>query len=990
MMGMHKLVTGDGYRYLTRQVAAGDGRLAPGDGLSSYYAATGAPQGRWVGTGLLGLGVGRDRIRPGALVDEASMAALFGTGHDPITREALGRAYAPGSVRGYDLTFTVPKSAAVLWALADPVIARSIEDAHHAAVAQALEVLDRSVIRTRVGAGGRRQIATRGMLAAAFDHHDTRAGDPGLHTHVVVANKVQGLDRVWRSLDGTTIHHATVAISELYQGLVADELHRRLHVTFSHRARGESHNEAFEIDGIDDALLAEFSHRSEKIHEAELAWADDFRVTHGRSPSRVETTKARQHLTRATRPAKTLHSLAELRAEWANRARALTGLEPHDLAARALAGDYSRGLRAHDIGHLTRAALLADTLDDATGRRSTWTTWNLRAAAARTTTTLRMHSPAERTALIDQLVEAAAAQCVDLDAGRDPVTRRVGETRYTSVEMLGAERVLLDAAAATDYPYALRDVHARMLRTEPRLDSLSADQATAVRQILLSRTRLDVLVGPVGTGKTTTLSALVDVARRHGHRVMGLAPSASAAHTLAESLGIPTETTAKWLYEACGPGAARRAAAHELAAAARADRSLPRAEMLEANAAMWRARAEQDRWRFSLGQVVIVDEASLADTRTLATLVQLADQADAKVVLVGDHLQRGSVGPGGAFGMLARRGPTAELTTLHRFSQPWEARASLDLRHGQPAALDAYARHDAIREGELDAVIEQALDGAEDAARVGRVALLQAADLRTVRELNARARQRAVLGGGVTPSGVTLRDGLVAGVGDRVLTRRNARHLPTGDGYVRNGTLWTVTAVHLDGSVHARPVESGPSARAGERRWRGDGSVHLPAGYVAEHLELGYAVTTARSQGLTVDESHIVATPAMGREDLYVALSRGRHANRLYVATDLDDDHRPPGFAGGDPEPPTGRQVLERILATSHAELSATEIWEQFHPLDRAPVAPPRRTQAQSPRYIAELVATGVLPPTATTPVAAHRAPTTRSGPALVIERAGP
>ena len=984
-MSMHKLVAGDGYRYLTRQVAAGDTGLSATEPLVAYYEATGTPPGRWAGAGLKGLGDERSRLRPGAIVTEPAMAAVFRDGHDPLTHEPLGRSYVGQRKRpvvGFDLTFTVPKSAALLWAFGGPRVRAVVEKAHHKAVHQALMYVEKEVVRTRVGAAGRRQITTRGMVAAAFDHYDTRAGDPGLHTHVVLANKVQGPDGTWRSLDGTTVHRATVTVSELYDSLLADQLHARLGVTWSHRSRGADRNDAFEVDGIPDPLIRAFSSRAERIHEAELDWAEDFTAKHGRGPSRVETVRARQHLTRATRPAKVVRSLSELLTEWANRARALTGLEPADLAARALRGDYSRGLYASAVGPTVRQAFVAQTLADAAEHRSVWNTWNLRAAAARATKTLRMASPEQRGELLDQIVDAAAARCVHLDDTRDPMTRRAGEALFTTTELLAAERVLLDAAESSDYPHPLSGWEADALARSPELKALTPDQADAVTAILCSHRRLDVLVGPAGTGKTTTLAALTTLAREHGRAVIGLAPSASAAHTLHTALGIPTETTAKWLYEACGTGAAERARTHDEAAVDRADGSLPWRDQRDANQRMWQARAEQDEWRFTRGQLVIVDEASLADTRTLATLVQLADQADAKVVLVGDHLQRGAVGAGGAFGMLARRGPTAELVALHRFAHPWEARASLELRHGRPGALDAYAAHGAIREGDLDTVIDQALDAADIATLRGRVPLLQAADLRTVRELNARARQRAVLAGEATADGVTLHDGLTAGIGDRVLTRRNDRRLRTPDGFVRNGTLWTVAAIDRDGSLRVRPANH--AEPHGSRTGRDD-TVRLPAGYVAEHVELGYAVTTARSQGLTVDESHTIATPAMAREDLYVALTRGRHTNRLYVALPESDDCEP-GVTGTAPPRPTGRQILDGILATSHAELSATETWAAFHPLDDAHVAPPGREQNQSPRYIARLRETGVLAtPLFTTPSYAPPTPP----PAPVIERPG-
>ena len=94
MLSMHKLTARDGYRYLTRQVAAGVTHLEPGDSLTAYYAASGNPPGRWTGQGLPGLGEGSAaRLAEGAIVTEDVMGALFGKGHDPLTREPLGRAF---------------------------------------------------------------------------------------------------------------------------------------------------------------------------------------------------------------------------------------------------------------------------------------------------------------------------------------------------------------------------------------------------------------------------------------------------------------------------------------------------------------------------------------------------------------------------------------------------------------------------------------------------------------------------------------------------------------------------------------------------------------------------------------------------------------------------------------------------------------------------------------------------------------------------------
>jgi hypothetical protein len=277
--------------------------------------------------------------------------------------------------------------------------------------------------------------------------------------------------------------------------------------------------------------------------------------------------------------------------------------------------------------------------------------------------------------------------------------------------------------------------------------------------------------------------------------------------------------------------------------------------------------------------------------------------------------------------MLARRGPTAELTSLWRFANAWEARASLELRHAQPSALDWYQSHGAFTAGTHDDMLDAALDAVEVARDDGRTAVLQAADNRTVRDLNTRAHAHGVLAGTVSRDGVVLHDGLTAGIGDRIVTRHNNRRLITTHGYVRNGDLWDVTAIGRDGSLRARAV--GSPVRVG--------TIRLPAGYVTEHVELGYATTTARSQGITVDETHTVATPGMAREDLYVAMSRGRTLNRTYVVLETPD----PDCLPGQPTSPTAREVLDQILTTSHAEATATEAWETFHPDEPAPTTDP-------------------------------------------------
>ena len=287
---------------------------------------------------------------------------------------------------------------------------------------------------------------------------------------------------------------------------------------------------------------------------------------------------------------------------------------------------------------------------------------------------------------------------------------------------------------------------------------------------------------------------------------------------LADELGIATDTTAKWIY----------------------DRNTARA-----------------------GQLLVIDEARLAGTLTLERIATQAAQAGAKVLLVGDWAQLAAVDAGGAFALLASaRDDTPELTQVHRFRQPWEADASLRLRGGDPAVIDTYAKHDRLRAGDHEEMLDAAYHAWRTDLDAGRASVMIAPTRDTVTALNTRARADRILAGDVAANGaVALHDGTHASAGDVVVTRRNDRRLLAGKHWVRNGDRWTVTATHPDGGVTVR----GPHGR-----------VQLPAAYVAEHLELGYASTVHRAQGRTVDTAHAIVQPGMTREALYVAMTRGR------------------------------------------------------------------------------------------------------------------
>jgi conjugative relaxase-like TrwC/TraI family protein len=896
---MRVISAGEGYRYLLRSVVAGDGKRDRTTPLVRYYEEAGTPPGRWLGRGVSQFGDGR--LRPGSVVGESQLQLLLGMGRDPVTGAPLGRPYpvfAPGSgrhaVAGFDLTFSVPKSVSVLWGLADPGTQAWIVEAHHAAVADVIDLLEREVAATRIGAtgpdgGAVAQMGVVGVAAAAYDHWDSRAGDPQLHTHVVVSNKVKTLhDGVWRSLDSKALHGAVVALSEHYNAVLADRLTGTFGLTWEPRARGADRSVAWEITGVPDPLIAEFASRSRDIDVVKDRLIEEYVTAHGRQPSRATVVKLRAQATLATRPDKQIRSLEDLTTEWRNRAARLLHRDPAAWSHRVLANRPPRVLTAADVPDAAVTKAAARVVGVVSEKRSTWRYWNLWAEASRQTMRWRFATAADRETTITRIVQTATSASVrltppELTAVPELFRRPNGTSRfrpahgeiYSSRELLAAEDRLLARAKDTAGPRLDPAVVAAVMARPVDGRRLDPAQAAAVARVATSGRVLDLLVGPAGAGKTTALRALHDAwTAVHGAgSVVGLASSAAAAQVLAADLGVPCENTAKWLHD--------------------------------------HARS---RTQFRSGQLVIVDEATLAGTHTLDRITGLAHRAGAKVLLVGDHAQLQSVDAGGAFNLLVSEHPhAARLEEVHRFANDWEKHASLALREGDVDVLDVYEAHGRIRGGGTYEMLDAAYTAWRTDTASGRSSLLIADSASTVQALNERARADRILTGQTrTGREAVLVGGSACSAGDLVITRRNDRTLTTdnGRGWVRNGDRWHVRTVNQDGSLEVH--------HPGRDRI----SVVLPAVYVAEHVELGYAVTVHRAQGMTVDTAHVLATPVMTREAFYVAMTRGRHTNTAYVALDAPHDgHTPPV-----PQEATPRVVLTDVLRRSGTDLSAHQV----------------------------------------------------------------
>jgi conjugative relaxase-like TrwC/TraI family protein len=906
-MTAHILGAGDGYKYLTSSVASADVAPDAGESLSEYYLRSGNPPGRWYGRGADHLGVAGE-------VTEEQMGHLYGLGEHPVTGAALGSKYrvyrsveertlaaldaepdatperqaeiieavaAVGqrqAVAGFDCTFSPVKSVSVLWALGDEELRRSIDQAHQEAWRDTIDWIESDVARTRSGTDGIEYRSVQGVTVAAFDHRTSRTGDPQVHTHVVISNKVRDETGRWLTLDSRAVLKATVAASERYNTRLEGILTRTMGWRFTDAGRGIR-----EIAGVPPEVITAFSKRRAQLDARYDELVVEYVSTHGHQPPPELQHRLAQQATLDTRPAKEDDAdWSTMRERWAAEAAA-GGNDPDRIfAAVTEASTEPAGLVDVDI----EAA--ADAVIDAViERRATWTVRHLQPEAERhLRVTLGLAAHPDIDALAAAIVERALDKSISLESPElvaspevlqiDGGTkwRPATDRRYSAVRILEAEDRLVAAHRSETRTPVSADTVADVLAGESGA-RLSPDQAAAVERLALSARPLDLLVGPAGAGKTTTLRALIDVWREAGGTVTGLATSAAAAKVLANECEIPTDNTAKWRHT---------------------HRTTP-GEGLDA---------------LSPGQLILVDEAGMADTLTLDELTAAAEAAGARVVLVGDHRQLGAVAAGGAMRLLHAQGHAAELHQLHRFSESWEAEASMRLRSGDPSVAATYTAQGRVHQG-LPAVMRDAVFTAwQDDVDAGRTAVMVAGANDDVALLSQRARLHRLERGAVDRRGrsVELATGSEASAGDVVVTRRNDRTNLTNRGrdWVKNGDLWTVAKVHSDGDVSLVHQVHG-------------GTVRLDAAYAGEHLELGYATTIHRAQGVTVDRAHVLVDDTTASESLYVAMTRGRDANHVYLATagvDIDGERPPPpAAAAGD--------AFAAVIGRSGLELSATE-----------------------------------------------------------------
>lgn len=793
-------------------------------GREDYYLGAGEAPGRWIGEGAPALGLSGE-------VREQDLVRVL-EGLHPATGERLSqRQRAADRVPGFDVTFSAPKSISLLHALAEPQVAREVRQAHDAAVEAALGYLEREAAVARRRSGGElTRLPTSGFTGAAFRHRTSRAGDPALHTHVLVANLVMAEDGHFGAFDATRLYAHAKTAGYLYKAHLRHELTARIGVEWT-----SVHEGTAEVAGISAEVIRAFSRRRQEI-EARL---DELGHHSARAAAAA---------TLATRAAKDPAAGAEtLIAGWREKAVDL-GLGPaevRDLTRRAQPRELSRDeIRAHITDMVNPRGLTA--AQSTFGRREVLRAWCDRLPAGSTVLGLEE--------LADDLL--ASDQVVPLTLTEQSARRQ--KRPHTTLEMLATESAVVEGAARRQSAGAGIADPAALTAALTARPTLRPEQREAVERLTTSGHGVEVLIGRAGSGKTFALGAAREAWEASGHAVMGCATAARAARVLTDESGIESQTIARLL---AGLGSS----------------GLPH------------------------GSVLVVDEAGMVGTRTVARLLDHARMADAKVVLVGDPRQLPEIEAGGALRGIAERQGAIELQDNRRQHEPWERDALDHLREGRALeAVALYREHGRIYTDESAALVRERLVADWWAARRdGEGGVMIAATRADVDDLNTRARRlRADAGELGGPAILVGRRQFTEG--DEVMTTRNNRRIG-----VLNGTRGVITGIDVD--QHLLRIRSD----AGR-------DITLPTPYLAGgHLTHAYATTAHKAQGTTTTRAFVLADDAIYREWAYVGLSRGSQENRLYL-TDMNAHDRA--------EPGPALDELTADLSRSRAKVLALDV----------------------------------------------------------------
>lgn len=814
---------------------------------ANYWEEGGEAPGQWYGSGARALRLPR-------MVRGETFQRLLDGKHPHQERSLIQRQKQKSQPEkentkaehrpGFDLQFSVPKSLSATWAVASESNRRKIEQSMDCAVRDTLSYAEENIPLARQGKRGAQRVRAK-LVVAMYDHVTSRNGDPLLHRHCVVTNVCQRPDGSWATIDSRALHRWTRTLGPIFRANLAAELRKRTGLELVEAKTPEGKSQGwFEVAGVPATLTQLWSSRRRQI----MQHVNGALGSLGRNSA-----KAMERASLETRSAKAVTPPRKyLMRKWQIEAA------QHGFTEQTVESLFRRNSIHTQSGDEYQRAWAA-AIEDVTTSESHFTERRLiQAVVERLQTGLFSGN------------EIAKRVSGDLAMNTDivPLAEFAGDKRYTTREIWNREKEFLSLVSKMQKRSGATVNEKILKRLAGKHQHLDQEQLAAAKTLLTQDSAIRIMTGVAGAGKSTTLAAVKDGLEAAGYNVIGGALSGAAKEELAEKTNMPSRTIASYLYHL------EKDTTEKIA-----DRLIHDGKQL-VRAAVGLPTSRYSNISLDSKSVLILDEAGMLGTETLLRLLRHVEKAGATAILVGDTKQLQPIDGGGPLKYLSERFQTAHLSVNRRQQDPADKAAVAALREGRTKeALTNYAERGRLSVGldrshavrNLVAAWSRA-GGCENPAQHYIFTQTRAEAV----EVN-RHCQKVMLKGSRTPRILSVRHGEEHFYrGDRVLFHKPFRQLGIENGY--RGTVASLDPIRRELKVRLdRENEPGKSKK--------QKLVTVPLKELGTAgITLGYASTTHKSQGATVDHSYILVTGSQtDSEMMYVQATRARHSTRFFV-----------------------------------------------------------------------------------------------------------
>ena len=812
-----------------------------------YYLEGGEPPGKWIGQGASALNLSGE-------IKSKEFSDLFA---GELRGKRLVQQSESTRCAGWDLTFSAPKSVSVAWSQSDPDTAREIREAQQEAVETALEYIEQECGYTRRGKGGR-IVEKAKCIFSTFEHGTSRAEQPQLHTHALMINTCVRQDGTTGTLKTEKLYDHKMTAGAIYRAELAAQLQQRLGVDIIRDGF------SFKVAGVQDELCEHFSARRKEIEQALEEKGVSGAIAS--SIATLTTRTSKHHVSRA----KLIESWKETGIDY--------GWSTDQLESLLGASQLQPEAIIKNLAELSAVEAIEGVMDN----QSCFT----EKEAIRYT----CENAQGRGVSAEYAIEAVREELQKEHLVRLGITD--GEHYYTTQEHLQIEQTMIsdvhDLAQSDNMDVKAKAIDRAIRASAKENKPLTPQQEKAVRHILSGDGKITAITGDAGTGKTTILKPVREVLEASGYQVRGLALAGKAAQGLEEGSAIQSQTIASYLWQqdkirSTWNEQQEKKQFEQWVGEKKKTLDLDKANnfnpVWNADKAKQRFLAMKQNEGMDERTVLVVDEAAMVDTRSFAKIVSYVKESGAKLVCIGDSKQLQAITQGGAFQAITEEIGQERLTEVFR-QEGEEAKKTVQAmaKGNVREALTRYAKA-----GDLNVADDRGMAlsrlvaewSAKGCDRPAENLMLGATNL-DVFELNELAQAERMAREKLSTKS------LKVGIYDFHENDRVVFTTPNKSLDVKNGTYGTVRRFNEILGTISIEIDQKEKKRTQVRTF----SVKDYA-----DIRLGYAVTTHKSQGATVENSFVLTNETMmDRQISYVQMSRAKQRTQIFTTRDQAGD----------------------------------------------------------------------------------------------------